>query len=541
MRGTSVTACGRLLVALVIALGFSSLPAQAGTKFKLVPSEDEVNFGVGVALDGDTVVVAAEGPGSVVKPHAGAVYVFVKSQAGWVQQAKLTGDPNVPYFGYSISISGDNLIVSAGGHAYVFHRSGMTWSKQATLFPTKKPHPEQALFDAPEVAISGDYAVVAPIGGEAHVYHRSGAVWSKQAELSLTNCVSVTKIAIDGDYILVGCLLAPARVFRRFGGLWLFQATLTGSEDGVFGTSVSLRGNRAIIGAPFDSQVGGAVYIFAKNGPTWTSTKFNAPSPVDVSGKAFGYEDFGRSVSISSSYALAGRESAGSAILYRRNGSSWSLSEVLASGVPNDHFGRDVAVSDTRAVVGAPAPEWLIGLPHQGAAYVFEDLVDLRARLSGLLNDNAVPVILVGCEIVDCCPGCPGPPYEIDWRIRVSGPVLEAVNLWFPTLPPDAARRMNVEGNGRWLGLNRLRVDRGQTMLRSFSVKPGVRAPVAIPQLVLDEAAVRSLTSARGGKEVGRVELIVEQMIGRVVVGEYRFDYDFDEGLRSRRPSAPKP
>jgi hypothetical protein len=288
-----------------------------------------------------------------------------------------------------------------------------------------------------------------------------------------------------------------------------------------------------MVGAPLDSQVGGAVYIFGKNGPAWTATTFNAPSP---SNQGFGY-----SVSISSSYALAGRVFSGGAILYRRNGSSWSPSEVLASGVLNDAFGSAVAVSDTRAVVGAPAYQFLIGLPHQGAAYVFEDLVDLRARLYGLLNDHAVPAILVGCEIVDCCPGCPGPPYEIDWRIRVSGPVLEAVNLWFPTLSPDAARRMNVEGNGRWLGLNRLRVDKGQTILRGFSVNPGVRAPVAVPQLVLDDAAVRMLTSQRGVNQFGRVELVVEQMIGRVVVGEYRFDYDLDEALRSRSPSASKP
>ena len=81
MRGTSVTACGRLLVALVIALGFSSLSAQAGTKFKLVPAEDEDNFGERVALDGDTVVVSVAGIGTKDKPPAGAVYVFVKSQA----------------------------------------------------------------------------------------------------------------------------------------------------------------------------------------------------------------------------------------------------------------------------------------------------------------------------------------------------------------------------------------------------------------------------------------------------------------------------
>jgi hypothetical protein len=93
---------------------------------------------------------------------------------------------------------------------------------------------------------------------------------------------------------------------------------------------------------------------------------------------------------------------------------------------------------------------------------------------------------------------------------------------------------MDLKGNGRWLGLNQLRVGRGQTILRGFSVNPKLRAPVAVPKLLIDEAAVRKLAAQRGRGEIGSVELVVEQLLGQVVVSEYKFSYNFDEALRSQ-------
>jgi hypothetical protein len=222
----------------------------------------------------------------------------------------------------------------------------------------------------------------------------------------------------------------------------------------------------------------------------------------------------------------------GAAFLYELSGAAWSLFEEVASNVKDDLFGYDVAVSADRAVVGAPGDS--SPLPHQGAAYVYEGLRGLPDLLGHLVFESEIPLIEVGCEIVDCCPGCPGPPFELDWRIRLSGSPVEAVVLWFTGLSPEASRRMEIKGNGRWLGLNQLRVGRGQTILRGFSVGPKGRAPVAVPKLLFDEAAVRKVTAQRGGKEIGSVELVVEQLLGQVVVSEYKFSYNFDEALRSR-------
>src|SRR5204863_50002 len=124
-------------------------------------------FGRSVAISGDTVVVgawgednAATGVNSAVTDctaaQAGAAYVFVRSGAAWSQQAylKASNTDAADNFGLSVAVSGDTAVVGAlgeasaatgvngnqadnttafAGAAYVFTRSGTTWSQQAYL------------------------------------------------------------------------------------------------------------------------------------------------------------------------------------------------------------------------------------------------------------------------------------------------------------------------------------------------------------------------------------------------------------------------
>jgi hypothetical protein len=124
------------------------------------------NFGWSVDMDGDTLVVGAHledssatgvngDQGDNNANGAGAVYIFVRSGGVWSQQAYLKASSTGVYdnFGISVAISGDTLVVGAKGEdgsatgvngadnnsatdagaAYVFTRSGTTWSQQAYL------------------------------------------------------------------------------------------------------------------------------------------------------------------------------------------------------------------------------------------------------------------------------------------------------------------------------------------------------------------------------------------------------------------------
>ena len=106
----------------------------------------EHNFGRSVALSGETLAVGAPGHNSK-GANTGAAYVFLRSETAWTEQAKLSAsdaarDNN---FGWSITADGETVIAGAYGNlvkgvdagaAYVYKRSGTSWTEQAKLTAT---------------------------------------------------------------------------------------------------------------------------------------------------------------------------------------------------------------------------------------------------------------------------------------------------------------------------------------------------------------------------------------------------------------------
>jgi hypothetical protein len=156
------------------------------------------------------------------------------------------------------------------GKAYIFHRSGTTWSQQTTLTAS-----DGAAYDyfGNSVSISGDYAVVGAYGnsnrGKAYIFHRSGTTWSQQATLTATNGAATdyfgNSVSISGDYAVIGAYnstyssYGKAYVFNRVDTIWNQQAKLSASDlasGDYFSQSVSISGNYTLIGAP-DKEVNG--------------------------------------------------------------------------------------------------------------------------------------------------------------------------------------------------------------------------------------------------------------------------------------------
>ena len=124
-------------------------------------------FGVSVSIDGDYAVVGAylNGDNGL---ESGSAYVFKRTGTTWLQEDKLlpTDAAEGDQFGRSVSISGDYVVVGAvfhddngteSGSAYLFKRSGTSWSQEAILLAS-----DGAAYDefGLRVSISGDYAVV---------------------------------------------------------------------------------------------------------------------------------------------------------------------------------------------------------------------------------------------------------------------------------------------------------------------------------------------------------------------------------------------
>ena len=134
---------GALMFLCFLGLCFIYLPSQlyaAYTETKLTASDGAANdyFGYSVAVSGDTVVVGASSDDDN-GTDSGSAYVYRYDGSMW-QETKLTasdGEPN-DLFGNSVAISEDTAMVgspldddvgSMSGSAYVFVRSGTSWSQ----------------------------------------------------------------------------------------------------------------------------------------------------------------------------------------------------------------------------------------------------------------------------------------------------------------------------------------------------------------------------------------------------------------------------
>jgi hypothetical protein len=334
-------------------------------------------FGNTVAISGSTAVVSANSS----TPGTGAAYVYARSGTAWSQQAELTdpGAAQSDYFASSVGISGSTLVVGAPGvHAdtgvaYVYTRSGRIWSQPAQLTAAG------GVYLGYSVAISGSTAVAGALGnnslaGAAYVFTRSGTTWSQQAMVAAADGASGDylgfSVAISGSYVIAG---APQRNSNA-GAAYAFalpsqQAELAAGDGGPgdsLGSSVAISGSTAVVGAGSDKFHPGAAYVFTRTGTAWTEQ-----AELTASDGAPG-DGFGDSVAISGPAVVIGAAGhgshAGAAYVFARSGTAWSQqAELTASdGVAGDEFGSSVAISGSTAIAGAPGHG-----SYAGAAYVF--------------------------------------------------------------------------------------------------------------------------------------------------------------------------
>ena len=385
-------ACAMLVCAIVC-------PAQSWAQWtqqaELTASDGttDANFGNAVAIseDGSTMVIGAGAALVGSNTEQGKAYVFVKSGASWTQQAELTSSDGAAYdnFGGTVAISGSTIVVGA---------------------PCAGPR------------ASGFSGCAGP--GTAYVFVQNGGLWTQQAELTASDGDAFDRfgssVAISGGTIVVGaCCHAAvsnadtgsvvygngaAYVFTQTGGLWTEQAELT-AVDGVagdnFGGSVGISGSTIVVGASSHpkpaNNVGagpGAAYVFTQTGTTWTQQ-----AELTASDGAAG-DDFGFSVAVSCGGIVVGavyHGSQGAAYVFTQGGETWTQqAELTASdGAAGDEFGGAVAIAGSTMVIGA-ASHTVGSNVRQGAAYVFTQSGTTWAQQSELTASDGVAGDLFG-------------------------------------------------------------------------------------------------------------------------------------------------
>ena len=359
---------------------------QQIAKIQASDAANESIFGYSVGVSGDYVVVG-EGNNGLY----GNAYIFTRDGTNWVQQAELNAsDPALgKNFGDSVAINSDTAIIGAPGDnqwtgaAYIFTRTGTTWTQQAKLTADDGAVEDEFGFS---VALSGDTAVIGASyagngwTGQAYVFTRSGTTWTPQWELLASDGAPEDQfgwsVSVSGNTAVVGSVYDDSRtgsayVYTRTGTTWTEQQKLTASDPAIedaFGASVSIDGNTTVIGAGWKNTFTGAAYVYTRSGTTWTQQ-----AKINASDGANG-DEFGTAVSISGDKVVVGARFVsmwtGAAYIFSRTGTTWTQEARInaSDGAYFDQFAWSVGIDHNDVICGAPNhPK-----PNVGSAYIFE-------------------------------------------------------------------------------------------------------------------------------------------------------------------------
>lgn len=364
-------------------------------------------FGSVLAIDSDTMVVGSPNEASnqstitttassdTSSLNAGAVYVYTRSNGEWSLQAyiKAPNNHSSNTFGSTVAISGDTIVVgapsesaavntitngstasadqtaSASGAAYVFTRSGTTWTQQAYIKPANNAAGNAF---GSTVAIHGDTIAVSALGessnsqviingttadsdasassaGAVYVYKRTSTNWAQEAYVKPSNTIASmtfgTSLAIDTNTLIVGATGESGN-----------QNTIShGSTASTVQTSAS----------------SGAAYVFFRTGSSWAQQAY-LKAPNNNAGNLFGH-----AVAISGDSVVVGAKneasnqttitngttassdtsatSAGAAYVFTRSSSTWTAQAYLkpSNNLTNHNFGTSVAIGSSTIAVGA--------------------------------------------------------------------------------------------------------------------------------------------------------------------------------------------
>jgi hypothetical protein len=389
---------------------------------RLTADDAEANdhLGLAAAISGDTIVAGAPYE-SEAGASAGAGYVFVRQGATWRWERKPAplGGASADRFGFSVAVSGDTAVIGAhfvdhgdcddAGAAYVFVRNQGAMDRWGQVARLTADDPDDQHYFGQSVAISGDTIVVGAHNdddggnnaGAAYVFERNHGVgpddWEQVAKLTAGDAYQGDEfgfsVGISGDTVVVGAWQdddagtgsGSAYVFERNQGgtadNWGQVAKLTASDAAAgdrFGKSVAISGDTVVVGADHGGGMPpGSAYVFARNegggADGWGEVR-----TLVASGAAVG-DWFGHAVAISGDTVVAGAPLGnggyGAAYVFERNCGVWAddwgqVQELTADNVAYyGYFGWSVGISVDTVVVGAYADDGAAN--GSGSAYVF--------------------------------------------------------------------------------------------------------------------------------------------------------------------------
>lgn len=340
-------------------------------------AQDHSEFGYAVGVSADRIVIGAHLMDELGRQRSDAGSVYVLDLATQQQLFKLNATPIATgeWFGCAVAVQDRVAVVGArnnsdlrtmGGAAYVFDLT--TGQQHAELHATDGADRD---WFGHSVSLSGRYAIIGAIGSDVRG-PESGAAYVFDA-------------------------LSGSQMRRLFAP--------DGLEGDLFGCSVGISGDRAIVGARDARGRGtrsGAAYVIDVE----TGQLIYKLVPEDLEA----YDSFGASVAIDGNLALVGSpkdddrgDGAGAAYLFDLTDGQMISKFTAPDGRPEQWFGWSVALHADRAVVGALYDN-SIGY-QSGSAYIFDALTGefvhkIRALDGGTRHEFGGAVAIHGAQAV---------------------------------------------------------------------------------------------------------------------------------------------
>lgn len=337
-------------------------------------AQEADQFGVSVAISGNIAIVGANGDDDR-GPESGSAYVYNVTTGSQIAKLTALDGAASDIFGKNVGIDGNIAIIgsirdddagSESGSAYLFD---VTTGGQIAKLTALDAAAEDNFGES--VAISGNVAIVgAPLDDDAG--YNSGSAYlfdvttgGQIAKLTALDAAAEdffgASVAIDSNIAIIGALLDDD-AGKDSGSVYVFDVNtgqqinkltaLDGAAGDVFGNSVAISGNIAIVGAVLANNATGSAYLF-------DVTTGNQIAKLNASDTALG-DRFGHSVAISGNLAIVGANndadaggSSGSAYLFDVT-TGQQIAKLNASDASiADQFGVSVAINGGTAIIGA--------------------------------------------------------------------------------------------------------------------------------------------------------------------------------------------
>ena len=268
------------------------------------------------------------------------------------------------------------------------------------------------------VAISGDYAIVgAPNNtvndknsGSAYIFKRTDGTWSQMQVLVAEDAARNDKfgwsVSISGNYAIVGAyqgicdniLSGSAYIFKHTDNTWSQIQKIkasNGETSDQFGYAVSISGDYAIVGAPFQGNDSyyrrGQIYIFKLVNKSWMQIK-------SYQGTAK-YDNLGIAVDINENFAVAGipnydngsnYPNTGLASLFVNQEDNWSRTNFRYTDASNIQFGYSLSISENYAIIGCGNHNYLFIFEYIGNSLRAKQQINCSVYSVSISNEHAM-------------------------------------------------------------------------------------------------------------------------------------------------------